>query len=96
MLRAEQIAITPLDCGNCLLAQSGRLCRPATEAILKAAMQQDPTVDIGESDRQATAESLLVSLKYDKAALAAGVRACRSYQAKHNQTAPASVLSIMV
>ena len=96
MNRAEQIKIEPLDCGNCLLAQSGRLCQPATEAILKAAMQQDPTVDIGQSGRQETAESLLVSLKYDKAAQSAGTRACRGYQAKHNQTAAASVLSIMV
>jgi hypothetical protein len=55
MNRAEQISTEPLDCGNCLRAQHGRLCQPATEAILKAAMNQDPTVDIGLSDRVETA-----------------------------------------
>jgi hypothetical protein len=96
MNRAEQISTEPLDCGNCLLAQHGRLCQPATEAILKAAMNQDPTVDIGLSDRVETAESLLVSLKYSKAARSAGERACRNYQAEYNQTTAASILSIMV
>lgn len=91
---AQQLTIESLDCGNCLLARQGGLCQPVTEAVLRAARVEDPTVDIGSEDRQATAA---VMLKIPSSgATEAGRIACADYMRLYNETTAEKPLNIMV
>lgn len=95
--KATLLTIKPLDCGNCLLAQADHPCKPATEAIVRAAVQLDPTVDISPSiRREETAAYLLDSLKYRAAANQAGQAACMAYISLYNQITTESPLTVMI
>jgi hypothetical protein len=97
--KAELIAVEPLDCTSCLLADQSRPCSKVVEAVVNAAVKQDPTVDvpkIGTEDRINVAINLLHSLKYQEAAQLAGELACKSNQQFYNRTATQSLLTVMI
>jgi hypothetical protein len=94
---AEQLSVSPLACGDCLMSNNGRPCHPVVRAIVKAAVALNPTVDIPSQavEKTAMAQILTNSLAYQAVALPAGEAACKAVQGLYNRTAAESPLTVM-
>ncbi len=97
--KAELLVTKPLNCGNCLLSNKTRPCHKVVEAVIAAAVHQDPTVDIpgiGTEERVNVSQNLLASIKYQETVRQAGELACKSSQQFYNRTVAQGPLAVMI